>query len=397
MIYIPGVSSILETLPNGTQRGLWCWVDGGWASGNYPTNRWFEVEGNGGTEADHGYINASLLANQRTTPHCDARSMGMLTSTVTLAQGSLASNGTYSYTIAVSDFPRTLNPKNTVRISGECYSSVYSSGFAQFTITTDYFGDGISQNVCPGSDGPDHWVVAGWITSNHIQWGGGGTSNPQPPAAAKVTLAKGPVYSGNIYRYAITLSGFPANTPVSVACYDSVSPKGFFHFTMTTDGSGNASTQSECYSGDGPDHWVVAGGVTSNHVQWGGGSTGNPQQPTPTATPEPPTGPTPTPTPTTGPGQITYAEQEGHLGANTFTNPYNASGMGPKIPAAAWVQVTCKVYAPEIQSVNPDGYWYRITSSPWNNAYYAAANTFMNGDPWGGPYTHNTDFNVPDC
>jgi hypothetical protein len=21
----------------------------------------------------------------------------------------------------------------------------------------------------------------------------------------------------------------------------------------------------------------------------------------------------------------------------------------------------------------------------------------MNGDRWGGPYTHNTDFNVPDC
>ena len=117
----------------------------------------------------------------------------------------------------------------------------------------------------------------------------------------------------------------------------------------------------------------------------------------PMPTPMPTTGPTPTPTPTTAPGQTTYAEQEGHYGANTFTNPYNASGMGPKIPAAAWVQVSCKVYAPAIQSANPDGYWYRIASSPWSNAYYAVANTFMNGDPWGGPYTHNTDFNVPDC
>lgn len=125
------------------------------------------------------------------------------------------------------------------------------------------------------------------------------------------------------------------------------------------------------------------------------------QMPTPTPTtgptPTQTTGPTPTPTPTTGPGQTTYAEQEGHYGANTFTNPYNASGMGSKLPAAAWVQVTCKVYAPAIQSANPDGYWYRIASSPWNNAYYAVANTFMNGDPWGGPYTHNTDFNVPNC
>ena len=119
---------------------------------------------------------------------------------------------------------------------------------------------------------------------------------------------------------------------------------------------------------------------------------------TPTPTLVPPTGPTTTPTPTSVPIQKTYAEQEGHYGANTFTNPYNASGMGPnKIPAAAWVQVSCKVYAPAIQSANPDGYWYRIASSPWNNAYYTVANTFMNGDPWGGPYTHNTDFNVPDC
>lgn len=116
-----------------------------------------------------------------------------------------------------------------------------------------------------------------------------------------------------------------------------------------------------------------------------------------TPTPKPTTGPTPTPTPTSVPVQKTYAEQEGHYGANTFTNPFNASGMGPKIPAAAWVQVSCKVYAPAIQSANPDGYWYRIASSPWNNAYYAVANTFMNGDPWGGPYTHNTDFKVPDC
>jgi hypothetical protein len=71
--------------------------------------------------------------------------------------------------------------------------------------------------------------------------------------------------------------------------------------------------------------------------------------------------------------------------------------MGPAIAAGQWVQVSCKVYDPAIGSVNPDGYWYRIASAPWNNAYYSPANTFMNGDPYGGPYTHNTDFAVPDC
>lgn len=82
---------------------------------------------------------------------------------------------------------------------------------------------------------------------------------------------------------------------------------------------------------------------------------------------------------------------------NTFTNYHNASGMGPQIAAGQWVEVSCRVYDPTIASVNPDGYWYRIASPPWNNAYYAPANTFMNGDPYGGPYTHNTDFSVPLC
>ena len=93
----------------------------------------------------------------------------------------------------------------------------------------------------------------------------------------------------------------------------------------------------------------------------------------------------------------TWQEQEGSHGVNTFTDYHNASGMGTPISAGQWVAVSCKVYDPTIASVNPDGYWYRIASSPWNNQYYSPANTFMNGDPWGGPYTHNTDYNVVNC
>lgn len=110
-----------------------------------------------------------------------------------------------------------------------------------------------------------------------------------------------------------------------------------------------------------------------------------------TSSPAPPSSPPPAP-------PSFYTEQQGSLGANTFQNPYNASGMGPKIPAYAVIQVTCKVYAPQIVSANPDGYWYRIHSSPWNDAYYAVANTFWNGDiPGQKPYTHNTDFGVRNC
>lgn len=114
-------------------------------------------------------------------------------------------------------------------------------------------------------------------------------------------------------------------------------------------------------------------------------------QPQPQPQPQPQSQPQPQPQPT-------WAEQEtpSHP-VNTFANYHNASGVGPAIGAGQWVQVACKVYDPTIQSVNPDGYWYRIASSPWNGSYFSPANTFMNGDPVGGPYTHNTDFAVSNC
>jgi hypothetical protein len=201
---------------------------------------------------------------------------------------------------------------------------------------------------------------------------------PSPGGVGSVVLAQGPAAPAG-YRYAITLSGFGANSAVAISCRDSVTAGGFYPFSLSTNASGAAFTQSYCYSGDGPDHWVVAGGVESNHVTWGGGG----------APPPPPPPPPPT---------ATFAEQETpNHPVNTFTNYHNASGQGPAIGSGQWVQVTCKVYDPTIQSVNPDGYWYRIATSPWNDAYYAPANTFMNGDPYGGPYTHNTDFGVPNC
>ena len=126
----------------------------------------------------------------------------------------------------------------------------------------------------------------------------------------------------------------------------------------------------------------------------GGGPTSQPPTttPSPSPTPSPPSPPSPPPPPSN------HLEQETpNHPVNTFTNYHNASGMGPAIPAGQWVEVSCRVYDPTIASVNPDGWWYRIASSPWNNAYYSPANTFMNGDPYGGPYTHNTDFSVPVC
>lgn len=125
-------------------------------------------------------------------------------------------------------------------------------------------GNGGSQAPGPGSSGGS----------------GGGQSGGTPT----VTLAQGPAAPAG-YRYAVQLTGFPANSNVSVTCYDSVSTGGFYTFTMRTDGGGSAFTQSQCYSGDGPDHWVVAGGLTSNHVQW---SAAAPSPPPPPLTRKPP-------------------------------------------------------------------------------------------------------------
>jgi hypothetical protein len=135
-------------------------------------------------------------------------------------------------------------------------------------------------------------------------------------------------------------------------------------------------------------------------IQAVNGSSGSNQPPTPTPpTPTPPTPAPPTSAPPTPvPAPKTYPEQVwSSTGVNTFTNYHNASGIGPKLAHNQWIDVSCKVYDPTIPSVNPDGYWYRIASSPWNNAYYSPANTFYNGDPPTGPFTHPTDWNVPNC
>ena len=86
-----------------------------------------------------------------------------------------------------------------------------------------------------------------------------------------------------------------------------------------------------------------------------------------------------------------------HHGVNTFSNYAFPAGEGEPIPPGHRVEVSCKVFAPSIASVVPDGYWYRIASAPWRNGFYAPANTFLNGDPPNGPYLHNTDFSVPTC
>jgi hypothetical protein len=103
----------------------------------------------------------------------------------------------------------------------------------------------------------------------------------------------------------------------------------------------------------------------------------------------------------------TRAEQETFdHSVSTFSSPIDLSRPGPTVPAGRVVRVSCRIYAPSIVSVSPDGFWYRISSPPWDDRDYAPANTFLNGDsanrflrgakPQPGP-VHNTDFAVATC
>ena len=102
-----------------------------------------------------------------------------------------------------------------------------------------------------------------------------GNSTGPSGGTGRVSLSQGPAAPVG-YRYNVSLANWPASTSVSVTCFDSASPSGFYTFSLTTDSGGTASTSSACYSGDGPDHWVVANGVESNHVSWTSGSSPNP-------------------------------------------------------------------------------------------------------------------------
>lgn len=88
------------------------------------------------------------------------------------------------------------------------------------------------------------------------------------------------------------------------------------------------------------------------------------------------------------------SEQVEGLGAPTFKSYVNASGEGPAIGAGSSVEVTCRVYAPQIESSEPEGFWYLLHSSPWNDQYYAVANTFFNTT---GGESAFTDMRVPEC
>jgi hypothetical protein len=90
--------------------------------------------------------------------------------------------------------------------------------------------------------------------------------------------------------------------------------------------------------------------------------------------------------------------EDNRHGANAFADTKAKHKGQHRLTFDEAVQVSCKVFDPSITSASPDGYWYRIATPPWDNQFYAVANTFANGDPVGANGgTHNTDPAIPDC
>ena len=210
------------------------------------------------------YINDGLAANQIDAGVSQCGSAPPPQAAITLSQGPAAPAG-FWYSISLDNFA------GGATISVTCRDSVDPGGFKTFSLTTNGAGHTATQAWCYSGDGPDHWVTANGVESNHVQWGpgsGGGTPTTSPSGSAVASLAQGPD-APHGYWYAITLSHFPSNSAIAISCRDSVDPDGFSPFSLNTDGSGSAFTQGYCFSGDGPDHWFTANGIESNHLTWG--------------------------------------------------------------------------------------------------------------------------------
>lgn len=194
---------------------------------------------------------------------------------------------------------------------------------------------------------------------------GGEESTPSAPSAPKATLTRGRQRAGG-YNYAIRLAGYKPVSSVLVSCRDSGSPNGFYSFNLRTDRVGGASGTARCYSGDGPEHWIVAGGIESAHVRWGSPAS-------------------------------TRSETAGGS-ANTWSNYANAGGtQGPTIRKGQTVKISCKVTGFRVAGGNT--WWYRIAQAPWNSKFYASADAFYNSGQTSGSLrgTPFVDPAVPDC
>lgn len=103
---------------------------------------------------------------------------------------------------------------------------------------------------------------------------------------------------------------------------------------------------------------------------------------------------------TCAPGGVTFTQQvhsSNPAGTTTFRNPYALSGPGPRVRNGQQVEVVCRLRDPNAGGTLTSGWWYLVDSPPWNRQYYTPANSYLNGDPPGGPHVSDVDGRVPEC
>lgn len=88
-------------------------------------------------------------------------------------------------------------------------------------------------------------------------------TGPQPT----IGLSKGKLGEAG-YWYEVRLSGFAPSSEVVVECHNSVDQDGFYSQSLHIDKHGTARDSTLCRTLEGPDHWVTASGIESNHVSW---------------------------------------------------------------------------------------------------------------------------------
>lgn len=195
--------------------------------------------------------------------------------------------------------------------------------------------------------------------------GGGATGSPTPAGNATISIGWSSAHPGWI---TMTMQHFPTGT-YTYSCDFGSGGDESFTVTETSEPQtfDNGHTCYDKISGDTV--WVTIGSVRSNTITVA----------TPTAAPR------------------TYAETVGGL-THTWTNYTNAGGtQGNSIAAYTTVQVSCKVQGFAV--ADGDTWWYRIASSPWNNAFYASADAFYNDGRTSGSLagTPFYDPQVPNC
>lgn len=205
--------------------------------------------------------------------------------------------------------------------------------------------------------------------------GGGGSTPPSgssPPAPASgeaISIGWSTAYQGWI---SMTLDNFPPGSYTYSCDFGSGGDQSFsLSETSEPQTVDNGHTCFDSESGDTV--WVAIGSVRSNTI-------------TVSSTVPPPP-----------PPPATYAETTGGL-THTWTNYTNAGGTeGASIPSNATVQIACKLTGFKVADGNT--WWYRIASSPWNNAYYASADAFYNDGQTSGSLqgTPFVDPIVPNC